>query len=98
MPEYKTAGIYKGDFIDSGAEKKTERQRKKYDYTLPFLTLKSSSIGCYRKVVLVVKIKMYRRLSRYSTARVTGTGFSRVGPTKVKVHQSFLFTESSLRI
>ena len=39
---------------------------------------------------------MYTGLSKYSTAKGSGTGFSLVGPAKVKARKSVLFTESSL--
>ena len=41
---------------------------------------------------------IYSQLSRCSTARGSSTGLSFVGPTKVKAHKSFLFTEGSLKV
>ena len=41
---------------------------------------------------------MYSRLSRCSTARICSTKLSLVGPTKVKAHKSFLFSEDSLKV
>ena len=40
---------------------------------------------------------IYSRLSRCSTARGPGIGFSLVCPTKVKACKSFQFTENSLK-
>ena len=37
-------------------------------------------------------------LSRCSTARRSGFGLSLVGPTKVKAHKCFLFTEGFLKV
>ena len=37
--------------------------------------------------------QIYGHLSRCSTARGSSSGFSLVGPTKVKARKSFLFTE-----
>ena len=41
--------------------------------------------------------KIYSRLSRYSTARGSGSRLSLGGPTKVMALKSFLITESSLK-
>ena len=41
---------------------------------------------------------MYNQLSRCITARGSGSGLSLGGPTKVKVHKSFLFTEGSHKV
>ena len=38
---------------------------------------------------------MFCQLSRCSTARGSSTGWSQVGPTKVKARKSFLFIEGS---
>ena len=42
--------------------------------------------------------QIYGHLSRCSTARGSSSGFSLVGPTKVKARKSFLFTEGFLKV
>ena len=41
---------------------------------------------------------IYSQLSRCSTARVSVTRFSLVGPTKITARKYFLFTEGSLKV
>ena len=41
---------------------------------------------------------IYIRLSRCGTARGSSTGFSLVGPAKVKACKSFLFTEGTPKV
>ena len=45
--------------------------------------------------IILVRNK-HSQLSKCSTARGSGSGLSVGGPTKVKAHKSFLFTEGSL--